>query len=91
VGGVGGGGGGGGGSPHASTNTKIACEVLLDELICKFFQLSGGLFTCITIFMCVGSPVGVAHFDNRNVAGFALLCTKFVVCSMLLVSNFYKL
>ena len=80
---------GGGESSHASTNSKIACEVLLDEFICKFFQLSGGLF--ITIFMCVGSPVGVAHSDSRNVAGFALLCTKFVVCSVLLVSNFHKL
>jgi hypothetical protein len=44
----------------------------------------------IAVFLCVGSLVRVAHFDNRNVAAFAFLCTKFVVCSALL-SNFYKL
>jgi hypothetical protein len=81
--------GGGRGSPHALTNSEFACEVLLDELICKCFQLSGVLF--ITVFMCgVTTLVRVAHFDSRNVTALALLCTKFVVCSVLL-SSFYKL
>jgi len=78
----------GGGIRHASTNSESACKVLLDELICKCFQLSGVLF--VTFFMCVGSQVMVADFDNRNVSAFALLCT-FVVGSVLLLSNFYKL
>ena len=75
--------------PHASTKSEFACEVLLDELICNCFQLPGVLF--ITVLMCVVSPVRDAHFENRNVAAFALLCTRYVVCSVLLVSNFYKL
>jgi len=45
----------------------------------------------ITVFMCgVTTLLRVAHFDSRNVAALALLCTKFVVRSVLF-SSFYKL